>query len=63
MELDLEDNFRCEYHPGQESLEVLRDLSWVDSFNLSIRHFCDRTNGIDIALSANDGHYVYCDTL
>ena len=59
MELDLQDNFGCEYNPGQESFKVLRDLSWVDSFNLSIGHFSDRAYGIDIALSAYDGHYVY----
>jgi hypothetical protein len=63
VELDLQDNFGCEYHPGQESFEILRYLSWVDSFDLSIGHFSDRTYGINIALSTYDGHYVHCDTL
>ena len=63
MELDLQDNFGCEYHPGQESFEILRDVSWIDSFDLSIGHFSDGTYGINIALSSYDGHYVHCDAL
>ena len=63
MELDLQDNFGCEDHSGQETLEICRYISWVNSFNLSIGHFSDRAYGINIALSAYDGHYVYSDAL
>ena len=62
VQLHLEDYLGGEDHPGNKTIEVLRDVTGVNSLDFTIGHFSHRANGIDVTFGSDDGHYMDCDT-